>query len=127
MIQIYLLLWHVSTPSSQLDNGLVHKNRRKYNVITQVLALKSHLMSPSYYRYLQSLDCLSLQQPKTLQQLYSKIGLESDFTTFLKQLTTDFTSKERNLVLHMDEIRHGAKPFGLKPFIDERQALFKAN
>ena len=30
----------------QLDNVLVHKNRRKYNVITQVLALKSHLISP---------------------------------------------------------------------------------
>ena len=88
----------------QLDNVLVCKNRRKYNVITQVMALKAHLMSPSCYRYLQSLDCLSLPHPKTLQQLYSKIGLESDFTSFLKQLTADFTSKERNLILHMDEI-----------------------
>ena len=49
-------------------------------------------------------DCLSLPHPKTLQQLYSKIGLESDFTTFLKQLTAYFTSKERNLILHMNEV-----------------------
>ena len=68
----------------QLDNILAHKNRRRYNVITQVMALKAHLISPSCYRYLQSLDCLSLPHPKTLQQLYSKIGLENDFTTFQK-------------------------------------------
>ena len=68
------------------------------------MALKAHLTSPSCYRYLQSLDCLCLPHVKTLQQLYSKIGLESDFTTHLKQLTADFCSKERNLILHMDEI-----------------------
>ena len=68
------------------------------------MALKAHLTSPSCYRYLQSLDCLCLPHVKTLQQLYSKIGLESDFTTLLKQLTADFCSKVRNLILHMDEI-----------------------
>ena len=88
----------------QLANVLVHKNKRKYNVITQAMALKAHLTSPSCYRYLQSLDCLCLPHVKTLQQLYSKIGLESDFTTLLMQLTADFCSKERNLILHMDEI-----------------------
>ena len=88
----------------QLANVLVHKNRRKYNVITQAMALKAHLTSPSCYRYLQSLDCLCLPRVIMLQQLYSKIGLESDFTTLLKQLRADFCSKERSLILHMDEI-----------------------
>ena len=59
----------------QLANVLVHKDRRKYNVITQAMALKAHLTSSSCYRYLQSLDCLCLPHVKTLQPLYSKIGL----------------------------------------------------
>ena len=45
------------------------------------MALKAHFTSPSCYRYLQSLDCLCLLHVKTPQQLHSKIGLESDFTT----------------------------------------------
>ena len=77
----------------QLDNVLAHQNRIKYNVITQVMALKALLISPSCYRYLQSLDSLSLPHPKTLQQLYSKIGLESEFTTLVKQLTVDLVQK----------------------------------
>ena len=38
----------------QLDNILTHKFRRRYNVLTQVMALKSHLISPACYRYLVS-------------------------------------------------------------------------
>ena len=101
---LYSSLSRLHLIQCQLDNVLVLKNRRKYNVITQVMALKAHLISPSFYRNLQSLDCISLPHPKTLQQLYSKIGLESDIKTFLKQLTANFTSKERNLILHMDVI-----------------------
>ena len=83
----------------QLDNSLVHKNSRRYNVITQVMALKSHLISPACYKYLQSLDCLTLPHPKTLQQLFSKFGLESDYSTFLIKATSEFNQKERNLIL----------------------------
>ena len=68
------------------------------------MALKSHLISPACYKYLQSLDCLTLAHPKTLQQLSSKFGLESDYSTFLKKATSEFNQKERNLILHMDEI-----------------------
>ena len=68
------------------------------------MALKSHLISLACYKYLQSLDCLTLPHPKTLQQLSSKFGLESDYSTFLKKATSEFNQKERNLILHMDEI-----------------------
>ena len=33
----------------QLENAFVPKNRRKYNILTQVVALKSHLISPICY------------------------------------------------------------------------------
>ena len=88
----------------QLDNVILHKKSRKYNVITQVKALKSHIMSPACYRNLQSLDCITLPHPKTLQRLYSKFGVENDYSTFLKKATSEFNQRERNLILHMDEI-----------------------
>ena len=99
-----LYLSHLQFIECQLKNALVHKNRRRYNVITQVMALKAHLISPACYRYLQSLDCLSLPHPQTLQKFYSKFGLESDFSAFLKQATSDFSDIERNVILQMDEI-----------------------
>ena len=37
----------------QLRNILVPKKRRRYNVLTQILALKTHLISPASYHYLQ--------------------------------------------------------------------------
>ena len=95
-------LSHLQFIQCQLDNSLVHKNSRRYNVITQVMALKSHLISPACYKYLQSLDCLTLPHPKTLQQF--KFVLESDYSTFLKKGTSEFNKKERNLILHIDEI-----------------------
>ena len=36
----------------QLQNSLVPKNRRRYNVLTQILSLKTHLISPASYHYL---------------------------------------------------------------------------
>ena len=47
----------------QLENTLITKNRRRYNVVTMVLALKSHLVSSTYYSYLQSLNCLIFPHP----------------------------------------------------------------
>ena len=82
----------------QLANVLVHKNKRKYNVITQAMALKAHLTSPSCYRYLQSLDCLCLPHVKTLQQLYSKIGLESDFKNPLEAIDSRFLFKRTKIL-----------------------------
>ena len=75
-----LYLSHLQFIECQLKNVLVHKNMLRYNVITQVMALKAHLISPACYRCLQSLDCLSLPHPQTLQKFYSKFGLESDFS-----------------------------------------------
>ena len=56
----------------QLDNILKHKFRRRYNALTQVMALKSHLISPACYRYLQSLECLSIPHPKTLLKFWAR-------------------------------------------------------
>ena len=36
----------------QLENYNIQKKRRRYYVITQILALKAHLISPTCYRYL---------------------------------------------------------------------------
>ena len=83
------------------------------------MALKSHLISPACYRYLQSLECLSLPHPKTLQKLCSNFGLENDFSAFLVQATSEFSEKEKNLILQLDEIHlksnvdyKGGKIFG---------------
>ena len=36
------------------------RNHRKNNLVAQVLALKAHVLSPSCYRYLQTLNCISI-------------------------------------------------------------------
>ena len=61
----------------QLQNSLVPKNRRRYSVLTQILSLKTHLISPASYHYLQSMSCISLPHSNTLQKLYSSFGLEN--------------------------------------------------
>ena len=75
----------------QLQNSLVPKNRRRYNVLTQILSLKTHLISPVSYQYLQSMSCLSLPHPSTSQKLYSSFFLENEFFTYLKQDTQSFS------------------------------------
>lgn len=68
------------------------------------MAIKSHLISPACYGYLQSLDCLSLPHVHTLNQLYSSFGLENDFCTYLSRATSSFTPQEKNVIVQMDEI-----------------------
>ena len=88
----------------QLDNSIVSKTRRRYNIITQVLALKSHLISPSCYNYLQSLDCLALPHYHTLEKLHSSFGLDSEYITYLNQAAVNFSPQEKNVIVQMDEI-----------------------
>ena len=88
----------------QLDNALIAKTMRRYNIETLVLFLKCQLISPVCYRYLQSLECLSLPHLSTLKRLYSNFGLDSEFINYLKQLVTQFNKWERNVVIQMDEI-----------------------
>ena len=98
------ILPHLQFVINQLENLLVPKNHRRYNLITLVLALKCQLISPACYRYLQSLDCVSLPHHSTLQRLYSNIGLDSEFTRFLQQSTVDFNYMERCVIIQMDEV-----------------------
>ena len=98
------ILPHLQFIINQLENLLVLKNHRRYNLITLVLALKCQLISPACYRYLQSLDCISLPHHSTLQRLYSNIGLDSEFTCFLQQSTIDFNYMERCVIMQMDEV-----------------------
>ena len=72
----------------QLDNILSQKSRRRYNVITQVIALKSHLISPVCYKYLRILP-----HPKHCKN-YSNFGFENYFSAFLMQATSQFIEKE---------------------------------
>ena len=88
----------------QLENTLIPKNRRRCNVVTQIMTIKTYLISPASYRYLQGLDCLSLPYDHTLDGLYSSFGLENDFCAYLRQATSSFTPQERNVIIQMDEI-----------------------
>ena len=98
------ILPHLQFVINQLENLLVPKNHRRYNLITLVLALKCQLISLACYRYLQSLDCVSLPHHSTLQRLYSNIGLDSEFKRFLQQSTVDFNYMERCVIIQMDEV-----------------------
>ena len=104
----------------QLENACVHKKRRRYNIITQIMAIKTHLISPACYTFLRSLGCISLPHAHTLEKLYSSIGLENDFCAYLSQVTSSFRHQEKNVIVQMDEIHvksdisyKGGKVYGL--------------
>ena len=84
----------------QLENVGIYKKRRRYNAITQILAIKTHLVSPASYKFLQSSECISF----FLEKLYSSFGLENDSCTYLSQVTSSFSSQEKNVIIQMDEI-----------------------
>ena len=88
----------------QLENTFIPKNRRRYNIITQIMAVKTHLISPACYKYLQSLNCISLPHVHTLDKLYASFGLENYFCTYLRHATSCFSPEERNVIVQMDEI-----------------------
>ena len=87
----------------QLENSLVPKNRRRYYILTQI-SLKTHLISPACYKYLQHMPCLSLPHFNTLEKLYSPFGLENEFFPFLRQATCSFSNEQKHVILQMDEI-----------------------
>ena len=74
----------------QLENSLIPKNRRRYNILTQILSLKTHLIAPTFYRYLQRISCLSLPHFNTLEKLYSSFGLENEFFSSLNNQRNRF-------------------------------------
>ena len=88
----------------QLDNSLQPKNRRRYNLVSLVFSLKAQLISPACYKYLQSLECLSLPHTSTLRRICSNVGLDTEFLTFLKNAVLEFGTLQRNVTLHIDEI-----------------------
>ena len=51
----------------QLDNTFTPKNRRRYNIVKQIMSIKTHLISPACYAYLQGLECLSQPHVQTLR------------------------------------------------------------
>ena len=57
--QLYFIL-------GQLENSIVRKNRRQYNMITIILSLKSHLASRSCYMQLRRMDCITLPHESSL-------------------------------------------------------------
>ena len=88
----------------QLENVDIYKKRRRYNVITQILTIKAHLVSPASYKILRISECISFPHVHTLEELYSSFGLENDFCTYLSQVTSSFTYKEKNVICQIDEI-----------------------
>ena len=79
----------------QLDNFISPKTHHTYNIGTIVTALKCQLISPARYNYLQSLDSLSLPHYTTLQRIYTKFDLDSEYITLLEKATTDFNQREQ--------------------------------
>ena len=84
-----------------------------------VLSLKAQLISSGCYRYLQSLECLSLPLPSSLRRLYSNIGLDTNFIDYLKVASQDFNKFKKHVLLQLDEIHvrsdytyEGGKIFG---------------
>ena len=43
----------------QLENVGNYMKRRRYNVITQIMAINTHLVSPASYKFLPSSECIS--------------------------------------------------------------------
>ena len=90
------------------------------------MAIKTHLISPACYKYLQSLNCISLPHVHTLEKLYASFGLENDFCTYLRHATSCFSPEERNVIVQMDEIHvrsdisyKGGKIFGPNLNLDD--------
>ena len=88
----------------QLENFKLSKNNRRYNVVTLILSLKAQLISSGCYRYLQSLECLSLPHPSTLRRLYSNIGLDTNFIYYLKVASRDFNKFKKRVLVLLNEI-----------------------
>ena len=58
--QLHVYLVRLQFILCQLENSLISKHTRKYDIETLIVALKCQLISPIGYKFLQSLDCLSL-------------------------------------------------------------------
>ena len=82
----------------QLQNSHVPKIRRRYNILTQILAPKTHLISTTEYNYLQSMSSLYLPHFNTLEKLYSSLGLGMNFSHFLSR------QPQKHVIIQMDEI-----------------------
>ena len=102
--QLHVYLVRLQFILCQLENSLISKHTRKYDIETLIVALKCQLISPIGYKFLQSLDCLSLPHHSTLNRLYSNFGLDIEFINYLKQSTKEFNNWERNVIIQMDEI-----------------------
>ena len=88
----------------QLENAFVHKKKRRYNMITQISWLYKHIsflplviISPTFRLYL-------VATLHTLEKLYSSFGIQNDFSTYLSQVISSFTTEENNVIVQMDEI-----------------------
>ena len=97
----------------------IYKKRRKYNFITQILAIKAHPVSSASNKFLRSSGCISFPHVHTLEKLYSSFGPEKNFCTYLSQLSSSFTYQEKNVIVQMDELHvksdisyKGGKIFG---------------
>ena len=98
LTQLYFIL-------GQLENSIVKRTRRRFNIITMILSLNSHSSSHACYKQLQNMDCISC--PTSHHYDVYTLVLVSTKTrvfTFLKAETNDFNQFELHLCLNMDEI-----------------------
>ena len=74
----------------QLRNSIVLKNRRRYNVLTQILSLKTHRISLASYQYLQSIFCICLPHSKPYKNSIHPLGLKMNSLRFLSNIHSPF-------------------------------------
>ena len=68
--------------------------------------LKTYLISPACYQYLQHMPCLSLPHFNPLEKLYSSFGHENEFFPFLRKATCSFSNEQKHVIFQMNEITH---------------------
>ena len=88
----------------QLKYLITDKHHRRYNILTQVFALKVHGMSPASYRLIQSSNCLILPHERNILKIKNSIGLENEYLNVLRETASTFSQLDRHLIIQMDEV-----------------------
>ena len=96
-IRLYFLL-------DQLKYEITNKHHRRYNILTQVFALKVYGLSPASYRLIQSPNCLILPHERNILKIKNSIGLENEYLNVLRETSTTFDEIDRHVIIQMDEV-----------------------
>ena len=94
----YYLIMRLNFLLDQLKYLIVDKHARRYSILTQVLCLKIHGISPACYRLIHGSNCKIHPHECNLLKIKNSIGLESEYTKILEVAST-FSDLERHVIL----------------------------